>query len=61
MTASSYRTLKDPTPTAEQMFDHDWGLDRRRWHRDRLSDIGRLSARYDEICDLDLHGLIILV
>jgi hypothetical protein len=26
-----------------------------------LSDVGRLSARYDEIGDLDLHSLIILV
>jgi len=26
-----------------------------------LSDVGRLSARHDEIGDLDLHSLIILV
>ena len=28
---------------------------------DRLSQLARLSARYDEITNLDLHGLIILV
>jgi hypothetical protein len=31
------------------------------WHPGHLSDVGRLSARYDEIGDLDLHRLIILV
>jgi hypothetical protein len=28
---------------------------------DRLSEFASLSARYDEISNLDLHGLIILV
>lgn len=28
---------------------------------DHLSDVGRLSARHDEIGDLDLHSLIILI
>jgi hypothetical protein len=37
------------------------GLGSSTWHPDHLSDVGRLSARYDEIGDLDLHRLIILV